>query len=476
MNTIHFFAGGNTSVGFCSRFADALPPDGGKRVYFLKGGPGVGKSSFMRRVGRKAEKAGLRVEYFHCSSDPESLDAVMLPQLGVALMDGTAPHVCDPVLPGARDTLVSLGDHLDTARLRPLLGELRDLQSEISARFSQCYHYLAAAGEIDRAGATGREDPRKAATLAEEWAADLPMRGGTGRARRLFGAAYTPKGLVRLAEAEARAGAERFAPEGEGAGCGGEGARCGGERAGCGGEGAGCAGATAPCGGVVAGTVGKSAPHGGEGAGRIGERAEHDGAATPRGGAIAEPVGESAPHGGEGAGYIGEGAGYIGESAGHNGATAPRGGGPAKHVPVGLQARLVTCPPGCRPTLTLRRLSELAVWRGLEPIELADPLLPEETLGLIFPEHGLFFGAAQPAGKGTALLADTLFEPLPVREQERKYDQNIKELLLQRAVEQLRDAKALHDRLEKPYIASMDFLKWQTTLDNVLEEIGLGAE
>ena len=47
------------------------------------------------------------------------------------------------------------------------------------------------------------------------------------------------------------------------------------------------------------------------------------------------------------------------------------------------------------------------------------------------------------------------------------------ELLCQRAVEQLSAAKALHDRLEAPYIRCMDFLKWQAKLDWILEELSL---
>jgi len=36
---------------------------------------------------------GYDVELFHCSSDPSSLDGVVMPGIGVALMDGTAPHM-----------------------------------------------------------------------------------------------------------------------------------------------------------------------------------------------------------------------------------------------------------------------------------------------------------------------------------------------------------------------------------------------
>ena len=66
MQAIHYFPGGNTAEGFCSHFGDILPAPVRRRMFYLKGGPGVGKSTLMRRVGEAAEKAGLEVEYFHC--------------------------------------------------------------------------------------------------------------------------------------------------------------------------------------------------------------------------------------------------------------------------------------------------------------------------------------------------------------------------------------------------------------------------
>lgn len=198
MQAIHYFPGGNTAEGFYSHFEEILPASARRRMFYLKGGPGVGKSTLMRRVGEAAEKAGLEVEYFHCSSDPDSLDAVCLPQKGAALMDGTAPHVYDPVAPGARDTLVSLGDFLDEAALRSHTDEILRLQAAISGRFRRCYCYLGGARKVWEAACPGREDPRKACELAAEWADSLPLRGGAGSLRRLFGAAYTPRGYVDL--------------------------------------------------------------------------------------------------------------------------------------------------------------------------------------------------------------------------------------------------------------------------------------
>ena len=52
----------------------------------------------MRRVGRHAQAAGLNTEEVLCSGDPDSLDALILPQLGAALVDGTAPQGVVPLV------------------------------------------------------------------------------------------------------------------------------------------------------------------------------------------------------------------------------------------------------------------------------------------------------------------------------------------------------------------------------------------
>ena len=46
----------------------------------------------MRKVAQAAEDKGLSVEYIQCSGDPDSLDAVLIPAIKTALVDGTAPH------------------------------------------------------------------------------------------------------------------------------------------------------------------------------------------------------------------------------------------------------------------------------------------------------------------------------------------------------------------------------------------------
>ncbi len=93
---IQYFLGANSPTGFYSLYDCLLPPAQARAIYILKGGPGCGKSTLMRKVGAWADEAGLETEYILCSGDPDSLDALILPSLGVAVVDGTAPHVVVP--------------------------------------------------------------------------------------------------------------------------------------------------------------------------------------------------------------------------------------------------------------------------------------------------------------------------------------------------------------------------------------------
>ena len=89
---IQYFLGANSPSGFYSLYHELLPAEQARSIYILKGGPGCGKSTLMRRVAALAEEAGETVEYILCSGDPDSLDAIVLPQKQIALVDGTAPQ------------------------------------------------------------------------------------------------------------------------------------------------------------------------------------------------------------------------------------------------------------------------------------------------------------------------------------------------------------------------------------------------
>ena len=94
-----YFLAANSCEGFYSVFDKSYLPDGEWRAFIIKGGPGTGKSSFMKRLAAYAESAGIKTVLCPCSSDPDSLDAVILPDKKRVIMDGTAPHTVDPSFP-----------------------------------------------------------------------------------------------------------------------------------------------------------------------------------------------------------------------------------------------------------------------------------------------------------------------------------------------------------------------------------------
>lgn len=173
-----WFLGANSGNGFSSLYEGFCRGDG-DFLRVIKGGPGCGKSTFMRRIGKAAEARGLEVEYILCSGDPDSLDGVYIPALRLGYADGTAPHIMDPECFGASGDYLNLGAHCNTAALRDRALELELLTLSYRKRYARAYSLLRAAAnaspavsgayiaEADKAAAAkraasmaGRELPR----------------------------------------------------------------------------------------------------------------------------------------------------------------------------------------------------------------------------------------------------------------------------------------------------------------------------
>ena len=64
--TRHYFPGNNTPQGFFSYYGYILEQRDAEKIYCLKGGPGLGKSTFMRRIGETLVQEGEDVDFLHC--------------------------------------------------------------------------------------------------------------------------------------------------------------------------------------------------------------------------------------------------------------------------------------------------------------------------------------------------------------------------------------------------------------------------
>lgn len=198
----HMYPGGNTPGGFFSYYPYIIDLKTARRIFVLKGGPGTGKSTFMRKIGIEFSKQGYEVEFMHCSSDNNSLDGVVIPKLSVALIDGTAPHVVDPVYPGAVDEIINLGQFWNEAGFSDSRTDIIEISERIRGHFSRAYRYLRAASSLkedtekifQEALDAGRQSQFTKELvhmiLGEGCASETP-----GRQRCLFASAITPRGF-----------------------------------------------------------------------------------------------------------------------------------------------------------------------------------------------------------------------------------------------------------------------------------------
>lgn len=137
-----YFAAANTSSGFVSYYSEIFR--GLNKLYIIKGGPGTGKSKLMFDIVNEAQNRGYDAEYFYCSSDSNSLDGIIIKDLDIGVIDGTAPHIADPWYPGASDEIIYLGDFWKTEKLVSKKDKIHELTDKKAEHYVSAYHYLSA--------------------------------------------------------------------------------------------------------------------------------------------------------------------------------------------------------------------------------------------------------------------------------------------------------------------------------------------
>lgn len=149
-NFTYFYLGSNSCLGFFSLFDKFIDEDTVESLYIIKGGPGCGKSSFMRSIASALRDEGLDIEYIVCSADVESLDGIYIPALKTAYLDGTAPHVLEPKYAGIRGSYVNMGIYYDSPSLLGHLDEIEDLTISYKNSYKRAYSCLEAAEKYQK--------------------------------------------------------------------------------------------------------------------------------------------------------------------------------------------------------------------------------------------------------------------------------------------------------------------------------------
>lgn len=197
-----FFLGANTPLGFVSLFDELYDPYKKGRMYIIKGGPGCGKSTFMKDIARKAQDLGYDTEMIYCSSDPQSLDAVRIPELSFCICDGTSPHIVEPRFPGACENIINLGSFWSEKGLGEDADEIRRLTLENSIYHRRSTRFLNAAGSLTeetlRLTADSIFEEKLNGYAIRFCSRELPRKKGSapGRKSVCFLSGITPDGVV----------------------------------------------------------------------------------------------------------------------------------------------------------------------------------------------------------------------------------------------------------------------------------------
>jgi len=151
------FAGGYTPLGFVDFFDYIMPLETAQKRYFLKGASGSGKSTFIKKIAKKFEAASVGIDIFHCANDATSLDGIAVKDFGFAIMDATAPHSHDPVIPAAIDEIIDFANFLDAEKVRKHANEIKNLLDSKKNMYEKARKFLQAAGNICTANREAHE-------------------------------------------------------------------------------------------------------------------------------------------------------------------------------------------------------------------------------------------------------------------------------------------------------------------------------
>ena len=197
---VSFFLGANTAEGFFSLYGGFCRGEG-DYLRIVKGGPGTGKSGFMRALGREAARRGYDTQLVRCSGDPGSLDGLYIPALGLGWVDGTAPHVSEPRIFGADSDYGNLGRFCRTPFSPADAARAAALSAAYKERYERAYALLAAGERLEAAlsppACGGKTAERAEAVLRALVDRVAPPCEREGALSRRFAGAVSCEGPVR---------------------------------------------------------------------------------------------------------------------------------------------------------------------------------------------------------------------------------------------------------------------------------------
>ena len=147
-----YFISANTERGFYSLYEKVFTNGDFDRIFVIHGGPGTGKSTLMRAVASAVREKGADCTEILCSSDPHSLDGLIIEKNGkkIGVLDGTPPHGRVISEPEVKETLWNVCKFITREKLELHREEIRKHAKEKKDSYQRAYSLLSAAGALKR--------------------------------------------------------------------------------------------------------------------------------------------------------------------------------------------------------------------------------------------------------------------------------------------------------------------------------------
>lgn len=129
----HYFVYGNTAQGFVNKLSSNL--QGVEKLFIIRGRHGTGKACFMKIIAAQCEKTGFVLEYLHCPSAPDSYDAIIIPELKLAIVDGTDLHYTKLITSAPNARFFDSDAVFDRAQLR----QTDEITADIIQNIGKCH-------------------------------------------------------------------------------------------------------------------------------------------------------------------------------------------------------------------------------------------------------------------------------------------------------------------------------------------------
>ena len=144
--TRHFFVNGNTAHGFKSLLDSSL--QGITQLIIIQEGPQTARSQIIRAASELLAGEGCELWQLHSPSDPQVLDGVIVPALGLGVIDGSHRGFKLPQRPETSNHCFQLEKALNSSDLQVEQERSNELHNLVNAAYERAYTGFAEALRI----------------------------------------------------------------------------------------------------------------------------------------------------------------------------------------------------------------------------------------------------------------------------------------------------------------------------------------